>query len=66
MAADSTSDGEHDAVKAITETIEGSVKACFVLMRAPLQIYGECLKVVASAVAEIADKIRLDEDTHQQ
>ena len=66
MAADPGRDGEHDPVKAITETIEGGVKAWFVLLRAPLQIYGECLKVMATAVGKVADKIRLDEDADQQ
>jgi hypothetical protein len=62
MAADSSDNVDDDAVTAITDTVKASARACFVLLRAPLQIYSECLKVVAKAVADVADNIRLGDD----
>lgn len=66
MSAERNDNSAGESVKAIGEVVEASFKACFVLARAPFQIYAECLKIVARTVNDLADTMSSDEDSAQQ
>jgi hypothetical protein len=64
MNTDSDDSGGADTAEEISKTIESSVRAWFVLIRAPLLIYAECLKMVAKTVSDVADGLQQEKDSN--
>ena len=58
--------GGDDIGRTISDTIDASIKACFVLMCVPLKIYAKCLHCMAKVASDVADSLCPEDETPPQ